>query len=332
MRETIHTVSVPEISLNNGMKIPCIGMGTFGSDRYSAQQVSQAVEGAIRCGWRMFDCAPCYGNEAQIGDIFHRAFEEKTVERRQLTVMTKVWNDMHDRVEESITKSIEDLKCGYIDLFFIHWPFPNYHPPGCSGDSRSPDARPFDAAEYIRTYRQCEEMVKRGLARGIGVSNMTIQKLEAILPQVEISPAVCELECHPLFQQQKLFDYLLQKKIQPIAYMPLGSPQRPDRDVSPEDKKDLEHPVLIEIGRRHGIHPALIALKWAVQRGQIPIPFSIRQWEYESNLRCVAEDPLTEDEMEMIAELEENNRLVKGQVFLWEGARDWHDIWDEPEL
>ena len=96
-----------------------------------------------------------------------------------------------------------------------------------------------------------------------------------------------------------------------------------------EDVADLQIPEMQEIAKAHGCHPALIALKWAHQRGQIPIPFSVHEAEYVSNLKAMIEDPLTEEEMQKIATLERNNRLVKGQVFLWEGAKDWHDFWDE---
>ena len=85
------------------------GMGTFGSDRFTPDEVSAAVGGAIRCGYRLFDCAACYGNEDQIGEVFQQAFAEGVVERKDLFIMTKVWNDMHDRVEESCRKSIADL-------------------------------------------------------------------------------------------------------------------------------------------------------------------------------------------------------------------------------
>ena len=287
------------------------------------------MAGAIRCGYRMFDCAACYGNEDQIGQVFQDAFDEGVVERSELFIMTKVWNDMHERVEESCRKSIADLKCGYIDLFFIHWPFPNYHAPGCDVDSRNPDSKPFSTEEFIRTYRQCEELVEKGLIRNIGISNMTIPKLEAVLPLMKILPVACEMELHPCFQQQELFDYLNDHKIQPIGFMPLGSPQRPERDICPEDVADMQTPEMQEIAKAHGVHPALIALKWARQRGQIPIPFSVHEVEYVSNLKSMTEDPLTEEEMAKIATLEKNNRLVKGQVFLWEGANDWHDLWDE---
>lgn len=329
MAEVINQTLIPKIKLSSGEEIPCVGMGTFGSDRFTAEQVSNAVAGAIRRGYRMFDCAACYQNEDQIGEVFKAAFDEGVVERKDLFIMTKVWNDMHREVEKACRKSIQDLQCDYVDLYFIHWPFPNYHAPGCDVDSRNPDSRPFSVEEFMDTYRQCEELVEKGVIRYIGISNMTIPKLEAVLPLMKIKPAACELELHVCFQQQELFDYLVAHDIQPVGFMPLGSPQRPERDMCPEDVADLQTPEMKEIAAAHGVHPALIALKWAHQRGQIPIPFSVHEMEYVSNLKCMTEDPLTEEEMKKIATLEKNNRLVKGQVFLWEGANDWHDLWDE---
>lgn len=329
MSECINPADVPKVKLYTGEEIPCVGMGTFGSDRFTPDEVSAAVAGAIRCGYRMFDCAACYGNEDQIGRVFKDAFDEGVVERKDLYIMTKVWNDMHEHVVESCKKSIADLQCGYIDLFYIHWPFPNYHAPHCSVDSRNPDSRPFSVDEFVSTYRQCEELVEKGLIKSIGISNMTIPKLEAVLPLLKIKPAACEFELHPAFQQQALFDYLTGKGIQPVGYMPIGSPKRPERDICPEDVNDMEMPEMQAIAKAHGVHPALIALKWARQRGQIPIPFSIHEKNYISNLKCMLEDPLTQEEMDTIATLDRNNRLVKGQVFLWEHAKDWHDLWDE---
>lgn len=329
MSDFIDPKIVPKKKLYTGEKIPCIGMGTFGSDRFSAEQVSAAVAGAIGCGYRMFDCAACYGNEDQIGKVFKEAFDEGVVERKEMYIMTKVWNDMHDKVEESCLKSIKDLQCEYIDLFFIHWPFPNYHAPHCDVDSRNPDSRPFSIDEFVSTYRQCEALVEKGLIKSIGISNLTIPKLEGVLPKLKIQPVACEMELHPCFQQQELFDYLVAHKIQPIGFMPIGSPTRPERDMLPDDIADIQTPEMKAIAAAHNCHPAVIALKWAVQRGQIPIPFSIFEAEYVSNLKLTTEDPLTEAEMASIATLERKNRLVKGQVFLWEGAKDWHDLWDE---
>ena len=179
------------------------------------------------------------------------------------------------------------------------------------------------------TYRQCEALVREGLIRNIGISNMTIPKLEAVYDKFEIKPAACEMELHPCFQQQELFDWLVAHDIQPIGFMPLGSPQRPERDIVATDIADMKVPEIVEIAKKRGVHPAIICLKWAVRRGQIPIPFSVHEAEYTSNLAATVSDPLTDEEMQIISTLEKDNRLVKGQVFLWPGANDWHDLWDE---
>ena len=318
---------IPGFTLNTGASIPCIGMGTFGSDRVSPDEVAQAVAGGIREGWRLFDCAACYGNEAQIGKVFRAAMDEGVVRREDLFIMTKVWNDMHRDVAASCKKSIADLQCGYVDMLFIHWPFPNYHPPFCDVDTRNPDSKPFSVEEFVDTYRQIEALVDEGLVRHIGISNMTIPKLNAVLDKLRIPPAACESELHPTFQQQELFDYLKARGILNVGYMPLGSPRRPERDILPEDVADMQLPELVEIAKAHNCHPAIVCLKWALQRGQLPIPFSVHN--YKANLEAAVTEKLTDEEMRIISTLECNNRLVKGQVFLWEGANDWHDLWDE---
>ena len=330
MTNFINPNIVPKRRLYNGDFMPAIGMGTFGSDRFTPNQVSAAVAGAIEAGYRLFDCAAVYGNEDQIGKVFEAAFEKGTVTREELFITTKVWNDMHGKgdVLLSCAKSLKDLKLDYIDLFFVHWPFPNYHAPGCSGDSRNPDSRPFSVEEFMNTWRQCERLVEMGLVKYIGMSNMTIPKLEAVLPLCKIKPVAIEMELHPCFQQPELYDYCIARDIQPIGFCPIGSPTRPDRDKTADDIADIQVPELVEIAKAHQVHPAVICLKWAVQRGQVPIPFSVFENEYVSNLRCITEDPLTEQEMEVLKSIDKNNRLIKGQVFLWEGAKDWEDLWD----
>ncbi len=322
---------VPTRTLSTGEKIPCIGMGTFGSDRFTPEQVSQAVAGAIKVGYRLFDCASVYGNEDLIGQVFDDAFRSGTVRREELFVTSKVWNDMHGRgnVLLSCAQSLRDLRLDYLDFYFVHWPFPNYHAPFCDGDSRNPDSKPFSVDEFMSTWRQMERLHDMSLVRNLGMSSMTIPKLKAVLPLCRIRPTVIEMELHPCFQQPELYDYIVSEGIQPIGFCPIGSPTRPDRDTTPEDIADIRVPELVEIAQRHGVHPAVICLKWAVQRGQIPIPFSIYENEYESNLRCTVEDPLTDDEMAVLKGLDKNCRLIKGQVFLWPGADSWHDLWDE---
>jgi len=322
---------VPKRKLSNGQEIPCMGMGTFGSDRFSPEQVSTAVAGAIRCGYRLFDCASVYGNEDLIGNVFEDAMKEGAVKREELFITSKVWNDMHGQgdVLLSCAQTLKDLRLDYLDFYFVHWPFPNYHAPGCDGDSRNPDSKPFSVEEFMSTWRQMERLVDIGLVRNIGMSSMTIPKLEAVLPLCRIKPTVIEMELHPCFQQPELYDYVVAHGIQPIGFCPIGSPTRPDRDMTPDDIADIQVPELVEIAKAHGVHPAVICLKWAVQRGQIPIPFSIHENEYVSNLESTVRDPLTDAEMAVLKSVDKNCRLIKGQVFLWPGAESWHDLWDE---
>lgn len=321
---------IPVRLLRSGEKIPCMGLGTFGSDKYGPEEIGEAVYGAVKYGYRLIDCASVYQNEDRIGQALDRLFAEGAVERKELFITSKVWNDMHGRgqVLQSCKKSLADLGLEYLDLYFVHWPFPNYHAPGCSGDSRNPDSRPFSAEEFISVWRQCEELADRGLVRYIGMSNMTVAKMKEVLPLCRIQPAALEMELHPSFQQPELFSFALEHNILPVGYCPIGSPSRPERDRTAEDVADGELPAVREAARRRGVHPALICLKWAVQRGQVPIPFSVKASQYEANLKCVTEDPLTEEEMDAIAREDRNCRLIKGQVFLWEGARGWEDLWD----
>lgn len=331
MLKPIPPERVPKLSLDTGEEIPCIGMGTFGSDHCDPGQVSEAVAGAIRCGYRLLDCASVYGNEAEIGKVLAEAVAEGVVRREDLFITGKVWNDMHGRgdVLLSCAQSLRDLRLDYVDCYFVHWPFPNYHAPGCDGDARNPDSKPFSAERFLETWRQMERLKDMGLARHIGMSNMTIPKLEAVLPRCRIRPALMEMELHPAFQQPELFEYCLSRGIRPVGFCPIGSPNRPERDKTPEDIGALDMPEVRAVAQAHGIHPALVCLKWAAQRGQIPIPFSVKAEHYAANLRCVTEGPLTPAEMEALGQADRNCRLIKGQVFLWPGAADWHDLWDE---
>jgi len=316
---------------NNGVKmeIPCIGMGTFGSDKYTPEQVSNAVKGCIEVGYRLFDCAAVYGNEDMIGKVFNEAFESGIVKREELFIISKVWNNMHGKgdVLLSCAKTLKDLQLDYLDLFFVHWPVPNHHAPGVSGDARIDNARPFITEEYMDCWRQMEKLVDMGLVKSIGMSNMTVPKLEAVLPLCRIKPVAHEFEMHPAFQQEELFNYCVEKNIMPIGYCPIGSPNRPERDKTSEDIAATEMPEIIEIAKAHNIHPALVCIKWAYQRGQIPIPFSINN--YKINLECILSEPLTDDEMDKIKKADKNCRLIKGQVLIWPTAKGWQSLWDE---
>lgn len=320
---------IPKRILHTGAAIPSIGLGTFGSDRVSGRAVAEAVLSAAAVGYRHFDCAAIYSNEDLIGHSF-RSILDNGIERKELWITSKLWNDKHSEgdVIPSCEKSLADLQLGFLDLYLVHWPFPNHHPPGCDVKTRSPDAKPYLHENFMKTWRQLERLVRLGLVRHIGTSNMTIPKLELLLRDAEIKPACNEMELHPHFQQPELFKYVIENGMVAIGYSPIGSPARPDRDRSDSDTVDIEDPVIVAIAKRRGVHPAVVCVKWAVQRGQIPIPFSVRRESFLGNLRSLIEEPLTEEEMRQISTIDRDCRLIKGQVFLWKEGQSWEDLWD----
>lgn len=327
--EKIDPNSVPYRTLYTGAKIPAVGLGTFGSDRFSPDDIAAAVFGAINIGYRHIDCASVYGNEKQIG-ISLQKIMKSSIKREELWITSKLWNDKHAEKDiiPACQQTLKDLQLEYLDLYLVHWPFPNHHDTGVDVTSRDPHAVPYIHENYMKTWRQMEKLVEMGLVRHIGTSNMTIPKLRLLLRDAKVKPAANEMELHPHFQQPEFFKFCIDNHIAPIGFAPIGSPTRPDRDKTPEDTVDIEDPVIVKIAKRLNVHPAVICVKWAVQRGQIPIPFSIRPNEYWSNLKSAVTEPLTNQEMKEIAAIDKNNRLIKGQVFLWEGAKDWQDLWD----
>jgi alcohol dehydrogenase (NADP+) len=321
----IDPAAVPKRKLNSGALMPAIGLGTFGSDHVSPAQVAEAVKGAAAVGYRHFDCASVYGNEREIGGALE-AVRKSGIRREELWITSKVWNDRHDDVIGSCRQTLADLQLEYLDLYLVHWPFPNFHPPGCDVTSRSAEAKPYIHENYMKTWREMEKLVDMGLVRNIGTSNMTIPKLKLVLRDARIKPAVNEMELHPHFQQPELFRFVVENGIQPVGYCPIGSPGRPERDRTPEDTSPTEDPVILSIAKRHGIHPAVVCIKWAVQRGQIPIPFSVHH--YRANLEGVVSAPLSDEEMRQIAGIDRGCRLIKGQVFLWKAEQTWEALWD----
>lgn len=328
--DAVDPVRVPKRTLANGAQMPAVGMGTFGSDKYDGETVAAAVIEAATLGYRHFDCASVYGNESLIGRALEKV-QQVGVPRDELWVTSKVWNDSHGDgdVVRACKQSLQDLGLDYLDLYLVHWPFPNFHPKGCSGDYHNPNARPYIHEEYMRVWAQMEELLRAGLVRAIGTSNMTIPKMELLLRDCAVKPAVNEMELHPHFQQPALFDFMVANGVQPVGFCPVGSPSRPERDRTPEDTCDTEDPVILKIADRLGVHPATVCVMWAVKRGEVAIPFAVKRSQLLSNLRAAAANPLTEDDMRAIEEIDKGCRLIKGQVFLWRKGLSWKALWDE---
>ena len=291
--------------------------------------MARAVLGAAQVGYRHFDCAAVYGNEHLIGKVFEELLEGG-LPRDELWVTSKLWNDKHSEpdVIPAFEQTLTDLRLDYLDLYLIHWPFPNSQPLGRDVTSPSPDARPYVHEHYMQVWQQLETLVDWGLVRHIGTSNMTIPKLESLLRDASVKPACAQMELHPHFQQPELFRFVVDHGIVPIGYCPVGAPNRPERDRSPDDTVDIDDPVIVEIAAAHAMQPAALCVRWAIQRGQAPIPMSSKRANYLSNLRAAVADPLTGQEMDAIAEIDRGSRLVRGQRFLWKDGQTWEDLWD----
>lgn len=314
--------------LADGTEIPTIGVGTFGSDRYGPDDVAEGVPTALDVGYRLLDCAAVYGNEAHVGAALASAIDGGLA-RDDVYVMSKVWNDHHapDRVRASVEKSLDDLGLVRLDACFIHWPFPNTHSPKADVGERDPDAQPYNHRGFMEAWRALESLVDEGLVKHLGVSNITIPKLRRILPDCRIRPMLAELEAHPTFQQDHLVQFLVDEGIQPVGYSPLGSPSRPQRDRDEGDLTDMESDVIKEIARERGISPGQVCIAWSVNRGIIPIPFSVKRGQLRESFDA-ATVSLTAMEQRALRRVDSNNRLIKGHVFLWEGAESWLDLWD----
>jgi diketogulonate reductase-like aldo/keto reductase len=327
--DRIDPALVPQRTLASGARMPAIGLGTFGSDHAPAGLVAAAVADALELGYRHIDCAAVYRNEPEIGEVLERAIRGG-IRREDLWITSKLWNDQHAPadVAPAFERSLRDLRLDELDLYLVHWPFPNTHQPGVDVGSRDSNAKPYLHERYMDTWGELEKLVDRGLVRHIGTSNMTVPKLRLVLRDARIRPAANEMELHPNFQQPALFDLVTREGLVAIGFSPIGSPARPERDRTSEDSVDIEDPVIVAAARRLGVHPAVACIRWAIQRGQVPIPFSTKRVNIAANLAGAVGEPLTDAEMAAIAGIDRDCRLIKGHVFLWKQGQTWEDLWD----
>ena len=224
--EPVDPALIPQRTVSGGAKMPAIGLGTFGSDHVPGERVAAAVYDAILLGYRHIDCAAVYGNEHLIGESLERVIADG-VRRDDLWITSKLWNDKHDpaRVAPALERSLRDLRLDYLDLYLVHWPFPNTHQPGVDVGSRDSHAQPYRHERYMATWAELEKLVERGLVRHIGTSNMTIPKLRLVLSDAHIPPVANEMELHPHFQQPELFEFVRANGMVPIGFAP-GLPMK----------------------------------------------------------------------------------------------------------
>jgi 2,5-diketo-D-gluconate reductase A len=264
--------AVPDVTLNNGVRMPQLGFGVFqvGNDEARA-----AVATALECGYRSIDTAALYGNEHGVGV----AVSASGIPREELFVTTKLWNADQGagRVLPAFERSIDKLGLDYVDLYLIHWPVPRRD-------------------RFVETWEAFQGLYAEGRMRAIGVSNFTPPQLTRLLEETAVVPAVNQVELHPGFQQPELRAFHREHGIATEAWSPLGQGAA------------LTHPVITRLAERHEKTPAQVVLRWHLDLGNVVIPKSVTPGRIRENF-SVFDFALTAEDARQIAGLESGHRI-----------------------
>ena len=259
------------VRLNSGHEMPRLGLGVWQAGR---SETLSAVSAALRLGYRLIDTAKLYGNEAEVG----RAVRESGIDRREIFVTTKLWNDDHGahRAPAAFDASLHRLGLEYVDLYLIHWP---------------------GSSERIATWRALAAIAKEGRSRSIGVSNFTVAHLEELVRETGVVPAVNQIEQHPRLYQKELDEYCAERGIAIECYSPLA------RGRSFRDR------AIQSVASAHVRSPAQVMLRWGLQHGFIVIPKSVRPERIAENARLF-DFELSRAEMAQLDGLGETERVA----------------------
>jgi len=238
-------------------EMPAVGFGTLFRD---IAVTTQAVKDALQVGFRHFDCAERYRNEAMVGVAIHEVLAEGKIRREELFITTKLWNTNHrpERVKLAFAESCRRLQVDYIDCYLIHTPFA--FQAGEDQDPRDEQGRIIydSGVTLIETWRALENLVDEGRCKSIGLSDITLAALQEIVALARIKPAVVQVESHPYLPEWELLEYCRQQGILVLAFAPLGHGMTPNV---------LADSAITSIAQRLQKTPAQIALAWSVQRG-----------------------------------------------------------------
>jgi D-xylose reductase len=305
----------------SGDNLPAVGLGLWKVER---ERAAATIEVAVQCGYRHFDCACDYGNEAEVGEDLQRVLQSGTCRREELWVTSKLWNTYHaaEHVRPAAERSLADLQLDYLDLYLIHFPlahkfvpFEMRYPPGWFHNPDAPSPRVELARVPIaETWQAMEELVRGGLVRNIGICNFNTSLLRDLLSYAEILPVVLQVEMHPYLAQEKLLRFCQEQNIVVTAFSPLGPASYLSLGMASPEDSCLEQPVVREAARRHGKTPAQILLRWGVERGTAVIPKTTRPERLRENLD-IFDFELSADEMKAIAALDRHRRFNDPGVF-----------------
>ncbi len=309
---------------------PSPGLGTW---KIPDELTPGIVFEAIETGYRHLDCAADYGNEQQVGHGIAQALEAGLCRRDDLWVTGKLWNTYHERqhVRAACERSLSDLGLEQLDLFLIHFPialayvpFEEKYPPGWTGHG---EAMEPVAVPYSETWQAMEELVEAGLTKRIGFCNVGTAMIREVLSYARIKPAVLQVEMHPFLCQESLLRFCREVGIAVTAFSPFGADSYLPLGMANESERVLAHPVLEEVAARHGKSPAQVALRWAEQRGTMPIPKTQSPEHLRENFE-IRDFELAPGEMAAISALDRHQRFNDPAVFGEKAFKTFYPIFD----
>lgn len=289
-RDNQENREIPKITLTNGVEIPALGLGTaaIGSFTEDGPRIQACVETAIELGYRHFDTAAVYGNEAGVG----AGLRASGLPPEELFVTTKVWNaeQGYDSTLKAFENSLKALGSDRVDLYLIHWP-----------------VEPFE--RVIETWRALERLYREKAVRAVGVSNFTVRHLKKLAKagdgdENRIKPMINQVEFHPYLYQEELLHYCRAEGMPLEAWSPLGGGNWPGRKENP---RPLEDPLVIRLAEKYGKTPAQILIAWSLHLGNIVIPKSENPRRLEENLAAGALR-LSSEDREALSGLNRNFR------------------------
>lgn len=314
--------------LAHGTEIPALGLGTWKSE---PDEVYRAVRVALEVGYRHVDCAAIYQNEGEVGRALEDAIAAGEIERGDVWVTSKLWNDSHspEHVRAALEASLRRLRLDYLDLYLIHWPVALRH--GTLLPSGPGDFIPLSEVPLESTWEAMVSLRAAGLSREVGVSNFSKGQITRVRDATGETPAVNQIELHPYLQQSELLEACRALGVAVTAYSPLGSPDSAGFMGRHDDVLLTKHPTIVAIADSHDATPGQVLIAWALARGTSVIPKSVNPSRIAENWEA-RRLSLSPGDMSAIAALDRHERKVDGSFWFLGETYSPETLWDEASL